>query len=232
MAQAHPKRFYKQVSVVADEAAYLIHLDGRTLKTPGKHTLYVPNAHVADLIAHEWDAQDEHIKPETMPVTRLVNVATELTPSNRPKLINEATSYAATDLLSYRASDPAELTERQAKLWDPVLNWAKDQGFDLIATRTIIAVEQKPTSLEAVTTYAASLDDLHLTLLVHLTAVFGSAILAIAVMKQHLSGSQAFELSRLDAIWQIEHWGEDDEAREKTEALAIEVNALCKILGA
>jgi len=231
MATDNPKRFYKEVSVAKDDDKFLIHLDGRTLKTPGKQTLQVDNENIAKLIAAEWDAQDEKIKPETMPITRLINVAIELTPTNRPKLVEEAKSYAGTDLLCYRASDPESLVERQNKLWNPVLNWALSQGVDLVTTNSVMAIDQNAESLNAVGAYAETLDDVHLTLLVHLTAVFGSAVLAMAVMKKYLSGSQAFDLSRLDNIWQIEQWGEDIEARDNAKSLAQEVEALCKIIG-
>ena len=64
-----------------------------------------------------------------------------------------------------------------------------------------------------------------LTLFVHLVAVFGSAILSMAVMKAHVTGEQAYELSRLDEVWQIKYWGEDEEAKERSEAIRAEVNA-------
>lgn len=231
MATTTPKRFYKDVSIASDGNKFLIHLDGRALKTPGKQTLCVTDQNVAHIIAAEWDAQGDQIKPENMPVTRLVNVAIELTPTNRPKLIEETKSYAGTDLLCYRAREPESLVKRQNFLWDPVLDWARDLGINLTSTNSVIAIEQDPKSLQAVGDYAETLNDVHLTLLVHLTAVFGSAILAMAVMQKHLTGSQAFELSRLDNLWQIEHWGEDDEARDNAKNLAAEVKALCKIIG-
>ena len=95
---------------------------------------------------------------------------------------------------------------------------------------TVIAIEQDQTSLDKVAQYAASHNHLELTLFVHLIAVFGSAILAMAVMEKHISGQEAFELSRLDNLYQIEHWGEDEEAVETAANLETEVIALCKIL--
>lgn len=224
------KRFYKKVAVAPLESGFGITLDGRSLKTPGKQALYVDTAHIAQLVAEEWDAQDETIRPETMPVTRLVNVALELTPHNRDKLAEEARNYAGTDLLCYRAAEPVALARRQAEGWDPVLSWAKSEGITLKTTDSVIAIEQAPESLDVVARFAETLDDLKLTLFVHLTAVFGSAILSMAVLKKHLTGSQAFDLSRLDNLYQIEHWGEDEEAAEIAANLAVEVKALCRIL--
>lgn len=224
------KRFYKGVTTEAVEGGFGVFLDGRRLKTPGKTVLVVTSDHLAGLIAAEWDAQIDHIKPETMPVTRLVNVTLELTPHNRDKLAAEARQYAGTDLLCYRAEKPVRLAQRQEEHWDPVLDWARGRGIDLEATDTVIAVEQPQASLDAVAVYAAGLDDLYLTLFVHLTAVYGSAILSMAVLERHISGSRAFEVSRLDNLFQIEQWGEDEEAAEITANLAVEINDLCKIL--
>lgn len=224
------KRFYKTVTTGAVESGFGVFLDGRTLKTPQKHLLKVDRLAVAKLIAAEWDAQVETIKPETMPVTRLVNVSIELAPDNRDKLIAEACNYAGTDLLCYRAESPLDLKERQAELWDPVLRWAATYGISLETSETLTAIDQNKSSLEKVAEFARAMDDLHLTLLVHLTAVYGSAILALAVMKNHIDGSQAFDLSRLDNLYQIEQWGQDDEAAEIAENLAAEITALCRII--
>ena len=56
--------------------------------------------------------------------------------------------------------------------------------------------------------------------------IFGSAILAIAVLRGWLSGEQAFELSRLDEAYQEEKWGVDAEAAERTARLFEEAGLL------
>lgn len=224
------KRFYKIVDVAEFDNGFGVTLDGRRLKTPGKTPLHVSSIQTAQLIAREWDAQYENIRPETMPVTRLVNVSIELTPNNRDSLVTEARKYAGTDLLCYRASEPVSLSIRQAEQWDPILDWARDQGIHLVTTQAVLAIDQRDDALNKVAEFAAGLDDLKLTLMVHLTAVFGSAILAMSVMERHLTGSQAFALSRLDNLYQIEQWGEDEEAAEIAANLAAEVAALCEIL--
>ena len=232
MAKKVAKRFYKEVDIKAVEAGWHILLDGRTLKTPGKIILLVPSEKAAQLIAAEWDAQTEHIRPETMPVTRLLNVAVEQTPDNREALIAEARKYAGTDVLCYREGEVRLHAEEQAKKWDPVLAWAAEQGVALKSTESLIAITQDDVALNAVAEFASSLANMPLTLFVHLVAVYGSAILAMAVMKRHLTGEEAYELSRLDEIWQIKYWGEDEDAKERSDAIRVEVNALCELLEA
>lgn len=228
--KAKAKRFYTSVSVDPVEAGFGISLDGRALKTPGKLPLIAPQKHVANLIASEWDAQHDHIKPETMPITRLVNVSIELTPKNRDKLIGEARSYGETDLLCYRADNPEELVYRQDELWNPVLSWAASRSIHLVTTQSISAIEQPAQSLENIGHYAHKLDDLSLTFLLHLTSIYGSVILAMSVLEMHMSGVEAFNLSRLDTLFQIERWGVDEDAAKITTNLENEISNLCKIL--
>jgi len=230
MAKKFAKRFYKDVTTVTAEDGWLVQLDGRTLKTPGKIILLVPSENAAALIAAEWDAQMEYIRPELMPVTRLLNVTVEQTPDNREALIAEARKYAGTDVLCYREGEVRLHAEEQAAKWDPVLAWAAEQGAALKSTDTLKAIKQDEAALDAVADFAKTLSNMRLTLFVHLVAVYGSAILAMAVMKAYLTGEEAFELSRLDELWQIKYWGEDEDAKERTDAIRIEINALCELL--
>lgn len=232
MAKKFAKRFYKEVSTAQTESGWLVQLDGRTLKTPGKMTLLLPTKKVADLIAAEWDAQIEYIRPELMPVTRLLNVAIEQTPDNREALVAEARKYAGTDVLCYREGEVRLHHEEQAANWDPVLAWAAEQGVALKTTDSLMAITQDEAALNAIADFARGLPDMPLTLFVHLVAVYGSAILAMAVMNGHLTGEEAFELSRLDELWQIKYWGQDEEAKERTDAIHTETVALCKLLEA
>jgi len=213
------KRFYKLVTVDAAEGQWRILLDGMQLRTPGKLKLAVPSKTLAEKVAAEWDAQGEHINPSLMPVTRLVNVAVEQTPRRRGDLIAEVRRYAETDLL-----------ERQSEAWDKWLVWAAEQGLSLKTTESLQAVEQPNESLEAIESFAQGLEDLQLTLFVHLIAVYGSVVLAMTVMRGKLSSEAAFELSRVDADYQIELWGEDEEQAEITAALRDETIALGSVL--
>ena len=51
MASQHPRRFWKEVRVVeAAPGHYAVELDGRRLKTPGKHDLAVASQGLADAV--------------------------------------------------------------------------------------------------------------------------------------------------------------------------------------
>jgi len=226
------KRFYKAVTVSEADDGFHVLLDGRALKTPGKVALALPRKSLADLVAKEWDAQEGEIDPTVMPVTRLMNVAREQVPKTRPDLIGEARRYAGSDLLCYRAPQPADLTARQEELWSPWLDWAAAKGVALDTAIGITAITQPEASLNAVRDYAVGLDDISLTIFLHLVATFGSAILAMAVIEGALSIEAGFELSRLDEAYQIEIWGEDEEAKIRTKNIRTELIALGAILPA
>lgn len=229
------KRFYETTGVKAQEAeqgdGFVVTLDARILKTPGKQSLTFSEAFRAELVAAEWQAQQDEINPETMPCTRLMNVACELTPSRRPELAQEFRKYCGTDLLCYRADVPQDLSERQAEKWQPVLDWAQGtHSIALTVTNSINAAVQPEISLNAAADYAATLCNARLTLLVHYTASLGSAILALAIMERHLDAETAFTLSRLDEAFQNERWGEDDEAIERTQSIREEMVALSALI--
>lgn len=224
------KRFYETVTVDQAEDGWRVLLDGRQVRTPGKLRLTLPTQALAERVAAEWNAQDERINPSLMPVTRLANVAIEQTPGRRDDLAAEARRYAETDLVSYRAPDPRVLRERQSAAWDIWQDWAAKQGVSLETTQALQAIAQPDESLNAVEHFALGLDNIRLTLFVHLIAVYGSVVLALAVLKNALTAEAAFDVSRVDADYQIELWGEDEEQADITAALRAETIALGDVL--
>ncbi|PHR58641.1 MAG: ATPase [Robiginitomaculum sp.] len=227
------KRFYKEVGVEARDGAFVVVLDGRVLKTPGKQHLTFDKEFRAALVAQEWDAQEGDIKPETMPCTRMMNVACEQTPDRRPDLVAEFRKYCGTDLLCYRSHAPRDLCEQQERDWQPILDWAvENHNIALAVTTSIHAVGQAETSLNAAAAYAQTLSHTKLTLLVHFTASLGSSILALALLEGRLNLDESLALSRLDEEFQIERWGEDEEAQERIQNLHTELAAMARLITA
>ena len=225
------KRFYKDVAIEAQGDGYIVTLDGRVLKTPGKMALTFKHKNHAELVAEEWCAQGEDIVPNTMPCTRMMNVACEQTPPRRSELVKEFRAYTGTDLLCYRSHNPKDLAQRQEESWQPILDLvAEKYGISLASTTSIKAVAQPEKSLNNAANYAQAKDDADLTLLVHFMASFGSAMLALVVMEKHLRVDTAFALSRLDEGFQNELWGADDEALENNRLLLNELSQMAQLL--
>jgi len=218
-----PRRFYKAVEVAPAEGGFAVRLDGRTPRSPGNRPLLLPTQALADLIAAEWDGQGEHILMATMPATRLAYTAIDRLGEAHADTAAEVARYAGADLTCYRAEGPGSLVERQARGWDPLLAWARDElGMALEAAEGIVHRSQPPRSLERAQALAEALDDFALAALAHATGLLGSAVLGFALQRGRLSGTEAFALSRLDEAFQEERWGTDAEATERTERLAAE----------
>lgn len=222
-----PRRFYGAVSVIQMNGGFSVRLDARDLKGPKGAVTVLPTSALAHLVAEEWAAQGEILQLAKMHATRLANTALESVPHAREATADAVMGYAASDLVCYFATDPAGLVARQTQAWAPVLAWAEDElGLRFVRAAGIVHQAQSPETLMAVRALALALDDFALTGLAFGAALFGSALLALAVQRGRLSGDAAFEASRIDEAWQEDQWGIDAEAAERTERLRGEAQML------
>ncbi|MEO0607560.1 MAG: ATP12 family protein [Pseudomonadota bacterium] len=222
-----PKRFYKQASIAPGDGGFAVELDGRAIKTPAKAPLMLPSEALASVVAGEWAAQGETLDLQGMTLTRLANVAIDHTPRTRPDLAAELARYAGTDVTCYLADGPRTLQARQEAAWKPWREWAgRELNVVLVPVIGIMASPQPQASLDAVQTHALSLDDFSLTALTWACSLLGSAVLALAVQQRALTAPEALALSCVDEDWQIEQWGEDDEARAVRAARQTDAEAL------
>ncbi|MDM7255674.1 MAG: ATP12 family chaperone protein, partial [Paracoccus sp. (in: a-proteobacteria)] len=123
MSEWKARRFWQQAQAVRDGDGWGVTLDGKPLRTPGKHPLIVPTKALAQAIAAEWDAQESVIDPNSMPLTRAANSAIEKVRPQREEVALMLAEYGGTDLLCYRADTPEDLAAREAKGWDPLIDW-------------------------------------------------------------------------------------------------------------
>jgi len=222
-----PKRFYKTASIEQSGDSWTVTLDDRPIKTPAKALLALPTEALARVIAEEWNAQGEVLDLASMTLTKLANVVLDRTPYQREAMAEELSNYAGTDVTCYLADGPTPLRERQDAAWRPWRDWAGEKlGVVLLPVEGLMASPQPQASLDAVKTYAIGLDDFRLTGLSWACALYGSAILALALEHGAISGSDALKASCVDEDWQIENWGEDDEAKAARAARARDAEAL------
>lgn len=225
------KRFYREVTVAAGLEGAGVLLDGRPVRTPAKQQLLLPTAALAEAVAEEWRAQGAEVKPQTMPLTQLCCTALDLAEARAAAVAEELAAYGATDLLCYRAAAPAALVERQARLWQPLLQWAAERhGAPLAVTSGLVAVAQPAESLARLAAAVARHRGLALTALAQLVQGSGSLVLGLAVAEERLTAAEAFELAELDASFQMELWGEDAEALERRARLRADLEAAERLL--
>ncbi|PTQ76023.1 ATP12 family chaperone protein [Celeribacter persicus] len=218
MAEWAAKRFWKDTTVAEADGGFTVHLDGRPVRTPAKMPLIVPTRALADLIAAEWEAQEGAIDPNTMPATRGANAALDKVSVQHAEVADMLSDYGDSDLLCYRAEHPRELVERQATGWDPLLDWAAEVLAARLEPRAgVMHTPQSPEALETLRSRTHALTAFELAAFHDLVALSGSLILGFAVIEGRLSPEEAWALSRLDEQFQIEQWGEDEEATEAAE---------------
>ncbi len=225
------RRFYERVNVAEDGDVYLIQLDGRPVKTPGKASVTLESRPLADAISAEWDAQEDNIDPHSMPLTQIACTAIDKVAPNRDDIRTQMVRFAGADLLCYRAENPADLVERQHNAWQPVLDWLADaHGIALKTTTGIIAEEQDPEAMSRAQAAVEGLDDHELAAMAVLTQTLGSFALAMGVVHGYLGWEQAADASQLDETFQSELWGNDREAEQRLRGLRNDIEAATRYL--
>ncbi len=227
------KRFYKRAQAAKGEGGHTVALDGRPVRTPAKTVLVVPTQALAQAIAAEWEDQDDQIDHQGMVHMQLACTAIDSVSANRDGTVDALVAYAETDLLCYRADAPESLVERQARAWQPVLDWAEDRyGVRFAVTSGILPVDQPPETVGRLREQVESLDTFCLTGLQALAGGLGSLVLALAVLDSHIPAGQAFALSQLDEEHQAERWGADEEAEARKATILSELERCAAFLRA
>lgn len=226
-----PRRFYDAVTLLQEGFDVVVALDGCPVRTPARRPLGLASRDLAEAIAEEWRAQDTVIDPATMPLTRLVNSAIDGVALEVAVVRAEIQRYAGSDLLCYRASDPQSLVERQAAAWDPILAWAHEAlNMTLVPAQGVMHVEQPTQALAQVGALLAPLPPLRLAAVHAITTLTGSAVLALAVLKERLPAQAAWEAAHIDEDWNADHWGADDEAALRRAGRWAEMLAAARVL--
>ncbi|MEE9140604.1 MAG: ATP12 family protein [Alphaproteobacteria bacterium] len=225
------KRFYSMAEVAERNGGFTVVLDGRPVRTPAKASLSLPTRALAEAVAEEWRAQEEEIRPQSMRLMRLAVTAIDRVSRQRDAVIEEIAAYAATDLVCYRAEQPASLAARQQAAWQPLVDWAA-RRYDarLRVTAGLMPVQQPQAATGALRSAVAVLDDMMLTGLHNATAACGSAVIALALAEGRVGPDEAWELSLVDETFQVEQWGEDGEAARRHQALREDIASAARFM--
>jgi len=228
------KRFYKDVTVAEAENGYAVLLDGRTVKTPAKIALTFANEKAAQLVAGEFAAQIEVLDPMLMPCYRLANTALDGVSLDMQAVVEDVLRFCGSDLLCYRADGPEELVKRQRDAWDGPLDWAENLlGAQFILAEGVMHVAQPRETIAAYGAQIKPIDEPMVLASFHsMMTLTGSAILALAVFKDHLSAADAWNAAHVDEDHVIEQWGEDQEAKERRAYRWAEMDAADRMLKA
>lgn len=225
------ERFYREVTVAPGEYGHRVLLDGRPVRTPAKQLLAAPTASLAEAIAAEWRVQEESIRPDIMPLTRLASTAIDRMPAERQATIDEVVAYADTDLVCYRAAEPFELVRRQQHIWQPMLDWVSGTyGVKLAVTTSILPVAQPAAVRDRLRSAIEDLGDWPLVGVHTATTALGSLVLGLCLLHGRLDADAALAASLLDDLFETERWGTDVELERRHEVLRREITGAAQFL--
>lgn len=231
------KRFYKLVSHSQTPNGYEIMLDGKAVNTPAKHKLLCPNEGLANAVMTEWAAQEDGIKPDTMPLTQLISTKIDRVSHERAAMSAALLKYLDTDLLCYRTDDPEELAQAQARVWDRWLSWLEDvYDIRLDTTLSLKALKQPQAAHDFVADYVKNLDDDRFTIFQLVTATSGSLILALAFIEKAANADDVFEAGRVeetyqDKLYKADQYGPDPAQEKKDKITRRDLEAAALYLG-
>ncbi len=225
------KRFYKLVSIDKTGGGYHILLDGKPVKTKSGAYLCAANEAIATRIMTEWAEQKEHILPDTMPFTQILNTKIDRVSKEREEMSKYVLKYMDTDLICYFADNPPELLDKQKQAWQIWLDWfEKEFGIALETTTGLAALTQDSCAHEAAADFVHALDDEHFTILQLVTSISGSVILGLAMIKGTANAAQVFdacfvEESFREALYDAEKYGADPALEKEQKAKMRDFNA-------
>jgi chaperone required for assembly of F1-ATPase len=227
-----PKRFYTQAGVSEAGDGFAVQLDGRSVRTSSRNLLAAPTRELAEAIAAEWQAQGETIDPTLMPLTRLANSVIDGVTGRVSEVTDDVAKYFGSDLLLYRAGHPEGLVALEARHWDPVLFWLRDElNAHFMLAEGVVAVAQPAPALAAVRAAlpqgAWAIGAFHVV-----TTLTGSALLALALAHRRLDADQVWAAAHVDEDWNVERWGLDDEVAARRAVRLAEFRAAAQVLEA
>ena len=210
-----------------DGEGWTVLLDGKPLRLPDGPPLRVPQAALAGAVAEEWQLAGQatgEMDYTDVPLTRLAGTAQLRIVPNPGPVIAAIAAYGETDLLCYRAAEPAALVARQEAAWRPWLEWARlDLGAALTVTSGIMPVKQHPAAIAALRRAVELQNGWALAGLGIVVPALGSLVLGLALAGGKLKAAEAHSLSTVDETFQAEVWGEDVEAARRTAYVAVDV---------
>ncbi|MCA0201075.1 MAG: ATPase [Proteobacteria bacterium] len=231
-APPKPRRVYKVASFAASDAGvFAVLLDGKSALTPLRKPLSSEAEKLIAAVAAEWDAQDPHVDPETMPLTRLLATEIDRVAPQRGAVIDNLLTFVDADSICYRAGHPADLRERQRTVWQPIVDWLlREHDIALNSTEGLMPVTQPSETAPKMRKVLEKLNDSQLTAFQAAASLTHSLTLAFALVHKKVTAANCFAAAFLDELYQVEKWGEDAEAHTRRQRIAGDLNAIERYL--
>jgi len=213
------KRFWKTTGVEQRPDGVAVKLDQRTLRTPGGKPLVLPKskAMLATLIAHEWDVQEQTMKHHSLPMTSLASRAIDDLGegATRDQVRAALLEYLDTDTVCFFQDEPPPLVVLQDRHWVPLLDWARSTfNVEINKFESLLYNSQPEATKDKFDQLLQSFDAWEMAAMERAVYTTKSFIVALALVKRHLTAEQAAETASVEVNSQIERWGEVEDTHD------------------
>ena len=209
--RAAAKRIYDKVAVRAASVpseGFIITLDGRELKTPAKRILTLPTRALAASVAMEWEAQDGHIRPATMPLMKLATTTIDQVPDIRMTMCDSMLRCLESDLACFRTADELELLAKEEQAFSPLIAWAADELSLPLDVSEELTLNHPPGTRARAKQILIEADDWQLAALDQTTNTSKSLVLALALAHGRIDAESCAAFARIAEQHQADEWGE------------------------
>lgn len=218
-AEATLKRFWKTVGIDIRDNGIAVTLDKRALKTPSGNTLLLPKGKrlAATVIANEWENQEKFLKQHALPMTSIAARAIDALQDEETRKQVQATllNYLDTDTICFHHDDPPPLVELQQKRWEPVLEWVEaTYGVEVKVFDSILLHSQPEQTKKVLGDVIGQMDPWEMAAMERATYVTKSFLIALALVKRHLTVEQAAAAAQVEVESQIQRWGEVEDTHD------------------
>lgn len=229
-----PQKFWKNVEIQQNAQGFIILLDNRELKTPLKKPIILPNLAIAQEIATEWKNQDGHIKPRTMPLSRLVmTIIDQLqdNPTKQAEWLDVAVQYLETDLLLFPSPSPHALYLKEQEQWLPLIQWAGEilnHQFFVHEGLSVSSYNKK--AVDSLKKHVQNYQLWKQAAFDTFVQICGSPIVAFAVAEGKIDGKEAQKTVLVQEYYQRNQWGSDAELDAQIANKEFEISAFSYFL--
>ena len=143
---------------------------------------------------------------------------------NRDEIIERMVNFSLTDTLLFRSPEAAELIEEERKIWDPIVEWAKQSmEANYVTSESLEVPIENNASLPRLQVFLEGLSNKELAAFYEASRITKSVLLAAALVRKRLTAEDAFRAAFLEEIWQADKWGHDEEADKRRDVIRQEL---------
>lgn len=202
--------------------------NGTLRRTPAGNVLAVPTKMLKEAVEAEWQGAKKW-EQKRFPLTMHAYTVLDKLCNNRDQWEQEALAFIDTDTLCYHLPATNTDAEVQYSSWQPVLQFLQQRlDIGLEITHDIAPIQQSEQVRARISAYIHELDAWQLLAMHLLTHLYGSCLLAIAVMEKHVNAVEGWQLSQLEVTLQEARWGSDEEAKTASKVKAEEVQEVAR----